>query len=63
MRLVAHPAECPYEIGLDRNPANHAPLTPISFIERAADVYPGRVAWIYGDTRATYAAFRDALAR
>ena len=58
MRLVAHPADCPYQIGLDRNPANHAPLTPISFIERAADVYPGRTAWIHGDTRATYAAFR-----
>ncbi|HZA65629.1 MAG TPA: acyl-CoA synthetase [Geminicoccaceae bacterium] len=58
MRLVAHPADCPYQSGLDRNPANYAPLTPISFIERAADVYPGRIAWIYGDTRATYAAFR-----
>ena len=58
MRLIAHPADCPYETGLDRNPANYAPLTPISFIERAADAYPGRIAWIYGDTRATYAAFR-----
>jgi fatty-acyl-CoA synthase len=58
VRLVAHPADCPYETGLERSPANYAPLTPISFIERAADVYPGRIAWIYGDTRATYAAFR-----
>jgi fatty-acyl-CoA synthase len=58
VRLVAHPAQCPYEIGLDRTPANYAPLTPISFIERAAAVYPGQTAWIYGDTRATYAAFR-----
>jgi fatty-acyl-CoA synthase len=58
VRLAVHPAECPYQSGLDRNPANYAPLTPISFIERAADVYPGRIAWIYGDTRATYAAFR-----
>ena len=58
MRLVAHPADCPYTIGLDRNPANHAPLTPVSFIERSADVHPGRTAWIHGDTRATYAAFR-----
>ena len=58
MRLVVHPANCPYEMGLDRNPANHAPLTPISFIERAGDVYSERVAWIHGDMRATYAAFR-----
>ena len=58
MRLVAHPADCPYETALDRNPANYAPLTPISFIERAADVYPQRIAWIHGDMRATYAAFR-----
>ena len=58
MRLAAHPADCPYETALDRNPANYAPLTPISFIERAADVYPQRIAWIHGDMRATYAAFR-----
>ncbi len=58
MRLVVHPANCPYQAGLDRNPANYAPLTPISFIERAADVYPDRVAWIHGDMRASYAAFR-----
>jgi fatty-acyl-CoA synthase len=58
VRLAAHPADSPYETALDRNPANFGPLTPISFIERAADVYPGRTAWIHGDTRATYAAFR-----
>jgi fatty-acyl-CoA synthase len=58
VRLAAHPANCPYETGPDRNPANYGPLTPISFIERAGDVYPGRIAWIHGDTRATYAAFR-----
>ena len=58
MRLVAHPANCPYETGLDRNPANYAPLTPISFIERSGDVHPERIAWIHGDMRATYAAFR-----
>jgi fatty-acyl-CoA synthase len=58
VRLAAHPADCPYETALDRNPANYAPLTPISFIERAADVYPQRIAWVHGDMRATYAAFR-----
>ena len=44
MRLVAHPADCPYQTGLDRNPANYAPLTPLSFIERAGDVCPERIA-------------------
>jgi fatty-acyl-CoA synthase len=58
VRLAAHPADCPYQTGLDRNPANYAPLTPLSFIERAGDVYPERIAWVHGDMRATYAAFR-----
>jgi fatty-acyl-CoA synthase len=58
MRFAEHPAHSPYRTGLERNPANHAPLTPISFLERAADVFPGRTAWIHGDMRATYAAFR-----
>ncbi|HEX6114922.1 MAG TPA: acyl-CoA synthetase [Geminicoccaceae bacterium] len=58
MRLVAHPTDCPFQTALDRTPANYVPLTPISFIERSADVYPQRIAWIHGDMRATYAAFR-----
>jgi fatty-acyl-CoA synthase len=58
VRLAGHPKSCAYEQGLDRNPANFAPLSPISFIERAADVWPGRTAWIHGDMRASYAAFR-----
>jgi len=41
----------PYEIDLDRNPANFAPLTPLGFIERAAGVYPGRTAVIHGSRR------------
>jgi fatty-acyl-CoA synthase len=55
---AAHPADSPFQTGLERNPANHAPLTPISFLERAADVFPDRTAWIHGDARASYAAFR-----
>ena len=30
----------PYEIDLDKNAANHQPLTPLTFLERAAKVYP-----------------------
>ena len=30
----------PYSTDLDRNPANHQPLTPLTFLERAASVFP-----------------------
>src|SRR5689334_5919030 len=49
-----------YEQGLERNPANHAPLTPLSFIERAASVYPDRVAVVHEDIRRTW---RETYAR
>ncbi|HEX6320860.1 MAG TPA: acyl-CoA synthetase [Burkholderiales bacterium] len=39
---------------LDRNPANFAPLTPLSFIERAAYVYPERPAVVHGRQRFTW---------
>jgi fatty-acyl-CoA synthase len=45
----------PYEIDLDRNPANYAPLTPLSFIERAAAVYPERRAVVHGARTFTWA--------
>src|SRR5437667_8688388 len=45
----------PYELDVDKNPANYAPLTPLGFIERAATVYPGRLAVIHGACRATWA--------
>ncbi len=41
----------PYEIDLDRNAANHVPLSPLSFIRRAAAVYPHRTAVIHGTIR------------
>lgn len=47
----------PYDSGLDRNPANHQPLTPIGFLERAAATFPERTAIIHGAGRRTYAAF------
>src|SRR5262249_53464542 len=43
-----------FEQNLDRNSANYAPLTPLSFIERAASVYPRRLAVIDGDKRYTW---------
>jgi 3-(methylthio)propionyl---CoA ligase len=58
VRRAGHPKGSAFEQGLERNAANFAPLTPISFLERAADVWPGRTAWVHGDMRASYAAFR-----
>ena len=34
-------------------------LTPLLFLERSADVFPQRVAIVYGDRRLTYAEFAD----
>ena len=50
----------PFETGLDKNPANHAPLTPLGFIERAAAVYPRRASVIHGARRYTW---RETYAR
>ena len=47
----------PYNTGLDRNSANYQPLTPLSFLERAAYVYPQHTAIIHGATRRSYAEF------
>ena len=43
-----------YELGLDKNAANFIALSPLSFIERAAQVYPQRVALIHGALRQTW---------
>ncbi|WP_025916777.1 acyl-CoA synthetase [Herminiimonas sp. CN] len=44
-----------YDLHLDRNPANYTPLTPVSFLERAASVYPERLAVIHGALRLSWA--------
>ena len=44
----------PYEIDLDRNAANHAPLTPLGFLRRSAAVHPDRLSIIHGDRRYTW---------
>ncbi len=49
-----------FEEGLARNSANFQPLTPLTFRERAADVYPYHVAIIHGPLRRNY---RDFYAR
>ncbi len=52
-----------FETGLDKGPANHVPLTPLSFLRRAADVYPTKTAVIHGETRVTWAAFESRCRR
>ncbi|MCO6048179.1 acyl-CoA synthetase [Mesorhizobium sp. RP14(2022)] len=47
----------PYARDLDKNPANHQPLTPISILERTALAYPDRVAVIHGEARLSYREF------
>ena len=44
-----------YLHGLDKNQANYAPLTPLTFIERAAYVYPHKLSVVHGAQRFTWA--------
>ena len=44
-----------YNMGLNRNAANYAALTPISFLQRSASVFPNRVAQIHHDMKITWA--------
>ncbi|HYX91754.1 MAG TPA: acyl-CoA synthetase [Myxococcaceae bacterium] len=54
------PKPHPYEQDLGRNPANYAPLTPLSFIQRTAEVFPDRIAVVHGQHRTTW---RETYAR
>ncbi len=47
----------PYDIDLDRNPANFQPLTPLSFLERSAAIFPDHTAINHGALRRSYAEF------
>ncbi|CAB3662510.1 acyl-CoA synthetase [Trinickia soli] len=49
-----------FEAGLGKSAANYTALTPLSFIERAASVYPRRLAVIHGEIRRTW---QDTYAR
>jgi len=44
----------PYQSGLNKNEANFTPLSPLTFIDRAAFVYPDRIAVVYGDLRQSW---------
>jgi fatty-acyl-CoA synthase len=44
-----------YSTDLDKNAANYTPLSPLTFIERAAAVYPARAAIIYREFEQSWA--------
>ncbi|WP_298603183.1 acyl-CoA synthetase [uncultured Limnohabitans sp.] len=44
-----------FDQDLPPNPANHAPMSPLAFIERTAEVYPQRLAIVHGDVRQDWA--------
>ena len=46
-----------YDLDLDKNSANYVPLTPLSFLKRAASVYPEHTAIIHGQQKITYQKF------
>ncbi len=43
-----------YDSNLDKNPANHAPLTPLVFLEWTSQVYPDLPAVVHGRRRTTW---------
>jgi len=46
-----------YDTDLDRNPANFQPLTPLSLLARAAEVYPAQTAIVHGKRSWNYRQF------
>jgi len=48
---------------LARNRANYAALTPVEFLRRSAEVYPGKVAVVHGDRSFTYREFEERCRR
>ncbi len=52
-----------FDEGLDRNPANFAVLTPVSFVERSAEIFGDLTAVIHGRRRYDWRATRDRSAR
>src|SRR5690554_537793 len=41
----------PYARDLDKNAANYTPLSPLSFLERTASVYPDRIGVVHGNLK------------
>jgi len=52
-----------FEHGLSRQRANFVPLTPVSFLRRAASVFPDKTAVIHGDLAYSYRTFYERCRR
>jgi len=52
-----------FERDLDQGPANFVPLSPLSFLKRAAHVWPDKIAVIHGDGRTSYRSFYERARR
>ncbi len=48
-----------YDRDLDKNAANHVPLSPLSFLKRAATVYPNKTAVVHGSIERNWAETYD----
>ena len=57
-REARMPAGSIFERDLERRPANFRPLTPLTFLDRAADTFPDRVAVRHGALACSYAELR-----
>jgi len=53
----------PFETGLDPTPANYVPLTPVSFLTRAANSFADKVAVLDGERRYSYKQLFDRCTR
>ncbi|CUH50685.1 AMP-binding protein [Shimia marina] len=51
------------ETGLEKCAANYVPLTPLSSLKRAAQVFPERLALVHGTTRLSYRAYYERCSR
>ncbi len=51
------------ETGLERCPANYVPLTPLSHLNRAKDVFPEHEALVYGSRRYSYRQYHERVTR
>lgn len=46
-----------YNTDLDKNPANYQPLTPLTFLDRAANTFPNHTAIVHGKCKTSYIDF------
>ena len=51
------------ESGLEKTAANYVPLTPLSHLQRAADIFANREALVYGDQSWTYDEYHARVSR